>query len=54
MLKGCSEASMNFGVVSCGPFILSLLNMEEDKRGIGVGLIIIILVEYAVGFLVRK
>ena len=30
---------MNCGQVSCGPFILSLLNMEEDKIGVEVGII---------------
>ena len=39
---------MNFGEVSCSPFIFSRLNMEEDRRGIRVGLISIRPVEDAV------
>ena len=30
---------MNCGKVRCGPFPFNLLNFEEDRRGIGVGLI---------------
>ena len=39
LLKVSSVASINCGEVSCSPFILSQLNMDEDRRGIGVGLI---------------
>ena len=46
-LKGCSIASMNCGEISCGPFLFSLLNTEEDKRGIGVVMISIRPVEYS-------
>ena len=37
--KGYYVASTNFGEFSCGPFILSQLNMEKDRRGVRVGLI---------------
>ena len=50
LLKGCSVSSMNCGEVICGPFLLSLLKMEEDRRGIGVGLISARPVEDAGGF----
>ena len=49
LLKGCSVASMNCGGVRCGPFILSQLKVEEDIRGIGVSLIIVIPVKDAGG-----
>ena len=39
LLKVCSVASNNCGKVRCSTFLLSLLNMEEDRIGIGVGMI---------------
>ena len=36
LLKECSVDSMNCGKVRCDPFILILLNIEEDRRRIGV------------------
>ena len=46
---GCSVASMNCGEVSCVPFLLNQLNMEEYKRVIRVGMISVIPVEDAGG-----
>ena len=46
--KGCYVASMNEGEVSFSPFILSGLKMDQDRRGIRVGLISVIPVEDAV------
>ena len=53
LLKGCSVTSTNCVQVGCGPFILSLLNTEEYRRGARVVLISVRPVEYAGGF-VRK
>ena len=53
LLKDCYVSSMNFGEVSCGPFLLSRLKIDEYRKGIGFDLIIIIPVEDAV-FFVRK
>ena len=50
LLKGCSVSGMNCGEFRCGPFLLSQLKMKEDRRGIGVGLIIARPVEDAEGF----
>ena len=50
LLKGCSVSGMNCGEFRCGPFLLSQLKMEEDRRGIGVGLISVRPVQDAGGF----
>ena len=39
LLKEFSLASTNFGKFSQSPFILSQMNMEKYRRGIGVGII---------------
>ena len=45
LLNIYSIASINCADIRCGPFILSRLKMEEDRRGIGVGMIGFVSVE---------
>ena len=53
LFNGCYVASINCGKVRYDPFILIRLKTEEDRKGIGVGMISIRTVEYAVFLLME-